>query len=62
MIFTIDPEKSRDFDDAIGMKLEDNYVLSIYISNVTLWMEAMGLWESFSDRIATIYLPDSSRD
>ena len=61
LIFTIDPEKSRDFDDAIGMKLEDNYVLSIYISNVTLWMEAMGLWESFSDRIATIYLPDRKR-
>ena len=33
-------------------------VLSIYISNVTIWLDVLDLWKSFSRRVATIYLPD----
>jgi len=62
-IFSIDPEKSLDFDDAFsikkGEKGED--ILSIYISNVTIWMDVLNLWDSFSRRISTIYLPDRKR-
>jgi len=54
-IITIDPASSTDLDDAVGLK--DN-VLSIYIANVPLLMEYFKLWESFSERISTIYLPD----
>ena len=39
----------------------DEILLSIYISNVCLWMDVMDLWGSFSKRIATIYLPDRKR-
>ena len=35
--------------------------LSIYISNVTLWIDSLNLWDSFSRRISTIYLPDKKR-
>ena len=35
--------------------------LEQYISNVVFWMEILDLWESFDDRIATIYLPDRKR-
>jgi exoribonuclease II len=37
------------------------YQLSIYISNVTIWMDILNLWNSFSQRISTIYLPDKKR-
>jgi exoribonuclease R len=62
-IFSIDPEKSADFDDAFSIRTLDSGVeqLSIYISNVTIWMDVLNLWDSFSKRISTIYLPDQKR-
>jgi hypothetical protein len=66
-IFTIDPPKSQDFDDAFSSyefydENENKIIqLSIYISNVTIWMDILNLWNSFSQRIATIYLPDKKR-
>lgn len=61
-IITIDPAGSKDFDDAFSIKKNNgNYTLSIYISNVSIWMDTLDLWESFSNRIATIYLPDRKR-
>uniref|UniRef100_A0A6C0B0Z2 RNB domain-containing protein n=1 Tax=viral metagenome TaxID=1070528 RepID=A0A6C0B0Z2_9ZZZZ len=62
-IFTIDPPNSLDFDDAFSIRDLDNgkKLLSIYISNVTIWMDVLNLWDSFSRRISTIYLPDRKR-
>lgn len=65
-IITIDPQNSLDFDDAISIKYIDNemsneYIVSIYISNVPIWIDYLNLWESFSNRISTIYLPDRKR-
>lgn len=54
-IITIDPAGSIDLDDAVGLK--DN-ILSIYIANVPLLMDELQIWNSFSQRISTIYLPD----
>ena len=62
-IFSIDPENSLDFDDAFSIISNENgtYNLSIYIANVYFWLETLGLWKSFSNRVATIYLPDRKR-
>jgi len=62
-IFTIDPSSTLDYDDAFSIKILENgqTMLSIYIANVTLWMDILGLWDSFSRRISTIYLPDRKR-
>ena len=62
-IITIDPLNSLDYDDGFGLvKLdEDISQLSIYISNVTIWIDILNLWNSFSRRISTIYLPDKKR-
>lgn len=70
-IITIDPKGSQDLDDAIGYnetinessdpKLQTYSIISVYITNVPLWIEIMDLWDSFSERIATIYLPDRKR-
>lgn len=62
-IFTIDPLKSLDFDDGFSIRNLDNGItqISIYISNVTIWMDVLNLWNSFSRRISTIYLPDKKR-
>jgi len=62
-IFTIDPATSLDYDDGFSVKkLNDNQtLLSIYIANVTIWMDSLNLWSSFSRRISTIYLPDRKR-
>ena len=62
-IFSIDPPKSADFDDAFSIKQinDDTQQLSIYIANVTILIDVLNLWESFSQRISTIYLPDRKR-
>lgn len=62
-IFSIDPLNSSDFDDAFSIKLLDDntLLLSIYIANVTVLMDSLNLWPSFSERISTIYLPDKKR-
>jgi hypothetical protein len=62
-IFSIDSSSTTDFDDAIGIQKIDatTKIISIYIANVSLWMNELDLWESFSQRISTIYLPDRKR-
>lgn len=62
-IITIDPPKSLDYDDGVGLVDLGNGIqqLSIYISNVTVWLDILNLWDSFSRRISTIYLPDKKR-
>jgi len=61
-IFTIDPLHSLDYDDGFGIEaVGDNWRISIYIANVFVWLETLGLWNSFSQRVSTIYLPDRRR-
>jgi exoribonuclease R len=62
-VFTIDPPNSLDYDDGFSINKLDNghTLLSIYIANVTIWIDALNLWSSFSQRISTIYLPDHKR-
>jgi exoribonuclease R len=62
-IITIDPLNSQDYDDGFSIINLDEGVkqLSIYISNVTIWLDVLKLWNSFSRRISTIYLPDKKR-
>ena len=61
-IYTIDPTHSKDFDDAFSIqKRGTSHIVNIYISNVPFWMEALDLWDSFSNRISSIYLPDRKR-
>ena len=62
-IITIDPPTSVDFDDGFSLveHADGTQQLSIYISNVTIWLDVLHLWGSFSQRISTIYLPDKKR-
>ena len=62
-VFSIDPDSCLDFDDAFSVRknVDNSYVISVYIANVTLWIDALNLWGSFSKRVSTIYLPDKRR-
>ena len=65
-IFTIDPVNSSDFDDGFSIQpvqINDTqfWKVSIYIANVYFWLETLDLWNSFSKRVSTIYLPDKRR-
>jgi len=64
-VITIDPTHSLDFDDGFGIRQDPidptRYIVSVYIANVYVWLEILGLWSSFSERVATIYLPDRRR-
>lgn len=62
-VFTIDGSKTTDFDDAFSSQImpDGNKIISVYISNVSIIMEHLNLWNSFSNRISTIYLPDKKR-
>jgi exoribonuclease R len=57
-VLTIDPKYSTDLDDAMSIQ---NNTLSIYIANVPLLIDELGLWNSFSERTSTIYLPNGKR-
>jgi exoribonuclease R len=35
--------------------------ITIYISNVTIWIDILNLWESFSTRVSSIYLPNKKK-
>ena len=59
-IFTLDSNISNDHDDAISYHFNEHKI-TVYISNVSLVMEYLHLWDSFTDRISTIYLPDKKR-
>lgn len=62
-VFSIDPLGSLDFDDAFSIqKISPSQIeISVYIANVFLWLENLNLWDSFSNRVSTIYLPDRKR-
>ena len=42
-VFTIDPPKSQDFDDGFSIRVGENGIqqISIYIANVTIWMDVL---------------------
>lgn len=62
-IFTIDSETTTDFDDAVSIHYENsNPIISIYISNVPAVIEKFGLWDAFTNKVSTIYLPDKKRN
>jgi len=61
-IISIDPDSCTDFDDAFSAHVENEQIIvSTYISNVFLWLEIFGLWDSVTDKVSTIYLPDKKR-
>jgi len=62
-VFSIDPAGSIDFDDAFSVRQmgDDITMVSIYISNVTIWLDVLNLWEHLINRVSTIYLPDKKR-
>jgi exoribonuclease R len=62
-IFSIDPSDCTDYDDAFSIvKLSSDITqLSIYIANVPIWLDYLNLWQYFTERISTIYLPDKKR-
>jgi exoribonuclease R len=66
-VFSIDPKECMDFDDAFSLRkngcdgCNSSYIVSVYISNVSIWIDALNLWDSFSKRVSTIYLPDKRR-
>lgn len=72
-IFTIDPAVCTDYDDAFQLvppninNGEDggegckNWRVKVYIANVFVWLETLGLWNAFTQRVSTIYLPDRRR-
>ena len=57
-VFTIDPEKCKDFDDAISIK--DN-IISVYISNVPVILSCIGYIQLLKEQVSTIYLPNMTK-
>jgi hypothetical protein len=64
-IFSIDPETSVDFDDAFSIKIcpqTNNFIVSIYIANVPIWLDWLNILLDEIPNVSTIYLPpDSSK-
>jgi len=62
-VFSIDPQGSVDFDDAFSIRElpDDARLVSIYIANVPVLIDALDLWDHISRRVSTIYLPNSKR-
>jgi exoribonuclease R len=66
-VFAIDPPGCLDADDAMGISPENEgpgIIISVYISAVPIWVEALGLWDIITthlERVSTIYFPDERR-
>jgi len=62
-IFSIDPQGSKDLDDAMSIdKVSDTkYIVRIYIANVLLWIDHLELWEELTNQPSTIYLPHEKK-
>lgn len=65
-IFTVDPRGCLDRDDAISIITRDKgditeHIVSVYIANVWVWLEAMDLWGEIGSRVSTIYFPEMKR-
>ena len=63
-VFTIDPTNTVDYDDGLSIHTcpDTGFIcVTVYIANVVFWLELFQLWDSFDNRIATIYLPDKRR-
>ena len=63
-VFSIDPQGSSDYDDAFRIDTNPDTgetTVTVYIANVFVWLETLGLWSAFSRRVSTIYLPDKRR-
>ncbi len=63
-VYSIDPEGCTDIDDAFSIQSlsgDSGYKISIYIANVFVWIETLGLWDYITERVSTIYLPDKKR-
>ena len=69
-IFSIDPQESRDLDDAFSFQWRDKTehgtkeaVVRIYIADVVHWIDLLGCWDALRlEKIgcSTIYLPDQN--
>ena len=58
-VFSIDPHNCHDFDDAISIEFINNrYCVSVFIADVVSNIEGHQLWDSFTERVSTIYLPN----
>jgi exoribonuclease R len=61
-IFSIDPKSTCDYDDALSIRtVGTKTIVNVYITNVFACLETLDLWDSFSKRVSTIYLPDRRR-
>ncbi len=59
-VITIDPPDCIDIDDGISCYVDKQSgitTVSVYIANVSIWMNEFDLWDYIS-RVSTIYLPD----
>jgi exoribonuclease R len=62
-VITIDPVGCVDIDDGLSCYTNEQTgvtTVSIYIANVSIWMNEFDLWDNIS-RVSTIYLPDKRR-
>lgn len=61
LIFTIDPEDAKDFDDAVSLqkKQNGNYLLGVHIADVSFWVKTDSIVDREAlDRGTSIYLID----
>lgn len=60
-VFTIDGATTMLFDDALSYRyIPDTklHIVSVYITNVSAWVDAVDTWMAISSRTATVYLPN----
>ena len=59
---TIDPQGTKDFDDAFSISSIPNgkTKVSIHIANVPYWLDTLHLWD-YVTRVSTIYLPNKPK-
>lgn len=61
-VFAIDPDGCLDRDDALSIQWKEQEChVTVYISNVWVWLEVLDLWDFIGSRVSTIYFPTFKR-
>lgn len=63
-VFSIDHTNTVDYDDGFSISphpTDGGWCVTVYVAHVVFWLEEFQLWDSFDNRISTIYLPDRRR-
>lgn len=63
IIFSIDPDDCVDIDDALSIKIENDFtIIGVHIAQPICWINLKDLHNKINNQFSTLYLPENRKD